>query len=200
MNAEEYLPLVGNRITALQDWQDAFMEFSKLATPRIAELEAQSAIAGSRIEWLTERERVLLLELQAEKDGSDLRVASAEKRVAELEERIVWRTSMMEQWQAQSEAQQKRITELERDFDMLTDSLQLAEAECDRLESQLAWTPVSDGLPTDDGVYEFVDMVPGGRVRLFDLYVRRENTWKVTPSEHWDYTHFRRITLPEPTT
>jgi|SRR6187549_2139429 len=42
MNAEDYVPLVGNRLTALQDWQDSFMEFSKLATPRIAELEAQN--------------------------------------------------------------------------------------------------------------------------------------------------------------
>jgi hypothetical protein len=43
MHAEDYVPLVGNRLTALQDWQDSFLEFSKLATPRIAELERQLA-------------------------------------------------------------------------------------------------------------------------------------------------------------
>lgn len=65
------------------------------------------------------------------------------------------------------------------------------------LQSQLEWTPVSKGLPTEDGAYEFVDMLPGGKVRMFDLWVRRDGSWRHNPEEHWDYTHYRRIELPE---
>jgi hypothetical protein len=130
--------------------------------------------------------------------------AEWEKRVAELEEAVTWRTSMMDQWQAQSEAQQKRITELERDFDMLTDSLQLAEAECDRLESQLAWTPVSDGLPTEPEFYLFLNSCRepslfvcrgNGKFYEVDQEGSQLNAW--TAEQMHYYTHFRRITLPE---
>ncbi|MBK9496847.1 MAG: hypothetical protein IPO08_20540 [Xanthomonadales bacterium] len=113
----------------------------------------------------------------------------------------------VEQLEAANEALTKRVAELEEQVLMLDKHVEhwalkaiVHETECKDLQSQLAWTPVAQGLPTADGAYEFVDMVSDGRCKLFDLYVRRNGAWgRGGPDEHWDYTHFRPITLPEAT-
>ena len=81
------------------------------------------------------------------------------------------------------------------------------------LRTQLAWTPVSNGLPTEPGVYEFAAM-HDGEVREFVLLERRDGNsyaeWgdMLTAEDiHEDelecqgltryrLTHYRRIELP----
>jgi len=63
------------------------------------------------------------------------------------------------------------------------------------LQSQLAWTPVSAGLPTEPGVYEFAEVsrldliLPGGAFRFEG---RKE--FAVPHMGRWQY--YRRIELP----
>lgn len=59
------------------------------------------------------------------------------------------------------------------------------------LQSQLAWTPVSAGLPTEPGMYEFYDATGRYMIGIYEL----------TPGVRWYtakvYTHYRRIEIPE---
>jgi hypothetical protein len=83
----------------------------------------------------------------------------------------------------------------------------------DSLLSQLAWTPVVQGLPTEPGVYEFVKWSNEclHSCDLLEFCPDRENEGEewgdMLTCEHFctdelqelEHTHFRRITLPEAT-
>lgn len=73
------------------------------------------------------------------------------------------------------------------------------------LEKQLAWTPVSAGLPTEPGVYAFGDEANPDKsvVVIWSLSHIGSHRWwfertcyKSPLDRHDDATHFRRIELP----
>lgn len=76
------------------------------------------------------------------------------------------------------------------------------------LQSQLAWTPVAQGLPTEHADYEFTycDSEQVSRLDLvglthegFALVLSGDTFAPDELLDNVDYTHFRRITLPEAT-
>lgn len=109
--------------------------------------------------------------------------AAVTKRVAELEVQVKQLNDIAESLRDKVRWSQHRSDEQQNIID--------------NLQSELAWTPVRDGLPTEDGAYEFIDMQPSGSVKMFDLWVRRNGSWKTDPVEHWDYNWFRRVELPK---
>lgn len=108
----------------------------------------------------------------------------------------------------------KRVAELEEqlsnlgdDYGALLQESNAFEVERNTLQSQLAWTPVADGLPTEPGVYEFRNVSSPylSPIKLCQLHAdgvwedEDEETWPL--AEFWRYaaihTHYRRIELPE---
>ena len=80
----------------------------------------------------------------------------------------------------------------------------------EHLQSQLAWTPVSAGLPTEPGLYEFLKRKSNGLIEVFDMFElspgHEFGDWgDVLSGEHFsstempelEHTHYRRIELPE---
>jgi len=71
------------------------------------------------------------------------------------------------------------------------------------LQSQLAWTPVSDGLPTEPGAYEFLHGTYIEMYKLSELAMAFK--WISRSGACFDsggmfdlgHTHYRRIELPE---
>ncbi len=105
---------------------------------------------------------------------------------------------------------EKRIAELENLAARRLVQINTAVADCavrdskiKDLQSQLAWTPVSAGLPTEPGVYEFVTLTR--KCALFNLDV--DGQWwthargdGTAPENLLDDTYwraYRRIELPE---
>jgi hypothetical protein len=74
------------------------------------------------------------------------------------------------------------------------------------LQSQLAWTPVSDGLPTEPGTYEFLSYALNIHVYTLEP-VEARYRWVLAGLDECyesgelelNYQNFRPITLPEPT-
>ena len=72
------------------------------------------------------------------------------------------------------------------------------------LQSQLAWTPVSAGLPTKPGVYEFLRSTAATvETEEFDgatwqnpLHAWSRDPRTSEPRRLWDYTHYRKVELP----
>ena len=99
--------------------------------------------------------------------------------------------------QSQLEAKDKRVAELEAELTRLQDSkcalcgeeLHAALDLVADLQSQLAWTPVSAGLPTEPGLYEFTD---GTCTACYEL---EDGRW--FGNSRGQYTMFRRIELPK---
>lgn len=98
----------------------------------------------------------------------------------------------------------RRVAELVDDIEAENAALTKRVAE---LESQLAWTPVSDGLPTEPGVYAFGDPDSDDKsaIVFWSLsHIGGTHRWwfgecgYVSPTDrHHDVTHFRRIELPK---
>lgn len=133
-----------------------------------------------------------------------LKLERAEKRTAELEKLVSDCHDVMA-------TQKKRVEELERWNGIWQLAAEFAESNMKHLQSQLAWTPVGDGLPTEPGVYEFsthkwmltrswkldedgdwLDAVSVGEM------LNNESIFD-TPLALCEYTHYRRIELPEAT-
>jgi hypothetical protein len=71
------------------------------------------------------------------------------------------------------------------------------------LQSQLAWTPVSDGLPTEPGTYEFLSHALHIHVFTLEADITTYPWVMIGVDERWDateievgYTDYRRIELP----
>ena len=152
--------------------------------------------------------------------------AALTKRVAELEEIAAGRAQLIddqretiESLQSQLEAKDKRVAELEHEAMMLRGSIaardeiserhlrvreELAQRVLD-LKSQLAWTPVSAGLPTEPGLYQFIE--PDRTTTIWEFgtelwveYTQPEDPWSLRQMKgHVDtfFTHYRRIELPK---
>lgn len=130
--------------------------------------------------------RSLLLHIADQEHKLELRDAdngALTKRVAELEE---------------------QLSNLGDDYGALLQESNTFEVERKALQSQLTWTPVSAGLPTEPGLYEFTDGTPDDT----KTYTREHSRWyghgvsfDQTPlaKARWAYTHYRRIELPEAT-
>lgn len=94
--------------------------------------------------------------------------------------------------------QEKRIAELQ-------DALVECGKKIGGLESQLAWTPVSAGLPTEHGDYEFTycDSEQVSRLDLvrlgyegFELVLSGDAFVSEELLDNVDYTHYRKVALP----
>ena len=128
---------------------------------------------------------------------SSLESANAEltKRVAELEERL--RTLGV----------QERLARESNGY--LQDLASAAKDDLRHLQSQLTWTPVSKGLPTEPGVYEFllntncvtVDSVDVWRLdtelQSCTEWYLKDRDWFGSPLDVGGYRWFRRIELPK---
>lgn len=130
-------------------------------------------------------------ELQLESTNAELT-----KRVAESEARLVGLTPKYIAWlQAKSS-----------EVPGLTATLDEARGHNADLQAKLAWTPVSAGLPTEPGLYEFLyrDCHDGSSIHLYELDAEVGfcvgNTghpiWFSLDSRY-NYTHYRRIELPK---
>jgi hypothetical protein len=122
------------------------------------------------------------------------------KRVAELESelRIAWEDD-------------PAVNELQLEVAVLKDNLGIARKVIDDLQSQLAWTPVEKGLPTEPGVYEFLlnaNCVTVDSVDIWRLdtelqscteWYWKDHDWFESPLKVGGYRWFRRIELPEAT-
>jgi hypothetical protein len=80
------------------------------------------------------------------------------------------------------------------------------------IRAQLAWTSVSEGLPTEPGSYELYDSLRRftGWLTCFELRAETKRPWIDDEGYEWTlaefewharslYTHYRRIELPEAT-
>lgn len=117
------------------------------------------------------------------------------KRIAELERQNAELTSC--------------VTDLTDSTNLLITTSGLLRERLADLESQLAWAPVRDGLPTEPGVYEFAAIGSDGCVDSLDAYLFEPGNFRpwtdmchcvsLTEDElgECDYTHYRRIELPE---
>jgi hypothetical protein len=137
--------------------------------------------------------------------------AEVGKRIAELEAmkempgRELW--SAAEEHHAARLELEKRVSELERWNGIWQLAVEFAESNMKHLQSQLAWTPVSDGLPTEPGWYEVasesrkaVDVFQvrgGGDVGLW--WWLRDVQYESPLERYPSATHFRRIALQEQT-
>ncbi len=111
--------------------------------------------------------------------------AALKTRVAELEADNV----ILQQQNAQFGEQLQRVRDA---LEMANRATQLSIEETRRLQSQLAWTPVSDGLPTEPGYYLFVGGVDEPLIFELSELGRVDDM----PLD-WTHTQFRRIELPE---
>jgi hypothetical protein len=91
----------------------------------------------------------------------------------------------------------RRCTELEAQNVALTCDMNAFRLRCETLQYQLTWTPVSAGLPTEPGWYEFFCC---GQVCVLTL----DGVWEDSDGDELDieeirvdYESFRRIELPE---
>lgn len=131
--------------------------------------------------WELVNHRELCSKLEAEN-------AALAKRVAELELDAKVYMAMKDDWKDLRLQQQITIQRLSK--------------EVKALQSQLAWTPVEDGLPTEPGMYVFVN-VEADYFTLFELdpigcWVRHEHQERVQLTAITDnWRAYRRITLPE---
>jgi hypothetical protein len=114
--------------------------------------------------------------------------AEQEKRIAELERQNAELTSC--------------VTDLTDSTNLLITTSGLLRERITDLQSQLAWTPVSAGLPTKHGFYELRG--PVGSPQLLHVWGYHPRGWNASngdfyssPLEACAYTHFRRIELPE---
>jgi hypothetical protein len=98
----------------------------------------------------------------------------------------------------------KRVAELESDVNRLRAFETLASihrATIADLESQLAWTPVSDGLPTEPGWYVFhgaerePELLYGADTGRYSFWVGGSKTYDMEEMSHFSY--YRRIELPK---
>lgn len=97
-----------------------------------------------------------------------------------------------------AEVAERRIAELETEARKTNAALEDAAIRIIELQSQLAWTPVSAGLPTEPGVYEFLWLHKHPTIGcwrlIVDGWVTRDGK---PPTYAIPYTHYRRIELPE---
>ncbi|MBK9949887.1 MAG: hypothetical protein IPP12_22395 [Nitrospira sp.] len=112
-------------------------------------------------------------------------------------------------------AYQTRVAELESKFrDSVNTSAKHRQVHLDMikayrdqiasLQSQIAWTPVSKGLPTKPGVYEFLRSTAATvETEEFDgatwqnpLHAWSRDPRTSEPRRLWDYTHYRKVELP----
>lgn len=146
-------------------------------TKRVAELESQA-----------EGYRVAIRNLQSTIADLESKLANSQKRVAELEEEL----------RCRAELYTSNETVLRKTSDDLQWNIR-------NLQSQLAWTPVAKGLPTEPGLYVFLH--GGCNGTLFELekdgwynhdtgdLLRTDGGYESLDSGYWDC--FRRIELPE---
>ena len=99
--------------------------------------------------------------------------------------------------------QTSHLQEMERLAFLVVDAeqvAQIAKANLAALQSQLAWTPVEKGLPTEPGWYVFHGEDEGTEL-LFGADQGESSLWVGDSTTYeWPkrgYTHFRRIELPE---
>ncbi len=97
---------------------------------------------------------------------------------------------------------EKRVAELELDVALMKDNLELSRKVIDNLKSQLAWTPVSAGLPMEPGYYLFTN--DEHSVMFYRRGTHPKWTWEsVSGAKFQDermrgaWDSFRRIELPE---
>lgn len=186
------------------DWfQDARRWRSRPDVEAIASLESENARLAERV---TELETLTA-------DCHDVMVA-CKRRESELREQVA-------DLQSQLETRDKRVAELEEELrrraELYTSNETVLRQMCEdlqwhirNLQSQLAWTPVSAGLPTEEGPYEFTHVSDDSAI-IHDfelwLYNPHEDEFESVTStdvyvrdEFLDnnyYTHYRRIELPK---
>lgn len=144
-------------------------------------------------------------EMEAEFTNAELA-----KLGAELEQNLAWRDTALNQCQAQNAALTKRVAELEAKQCAHEAELAVAHEFIADLQSQLAWTPVSAGLPTEPGWYVFYDSLRRftGWLSCFELRRKDKWPWMDDEGDEWNqpefeahttslYTHYRRIDLPK---
>lgn len=96
---------------------------------------------------------------------------------------------------------EKRIAELEAKLQELGSQQNAILQRSRDIQSQLAWTPVSDGLPTEPGWYVFhgkeegTDLVYGADTGPHSLWCGSTETYDNKDVSTFDV--YRRITLPE---
>jgi hypothetical protein len=148
---------------------------------------------------LAARVRGLESKLARLSPSAELQTENAEltKRVAELEEQL------------QILGVQERLARESNGY--LQDVARAAKDDLRDLQSQLAWTPVEKGLPTESGVYEFLlnaNCVTVDSVDIWRLdtelqscteWYWKDHDWFESPLKVGGYRWFRRITLPEAT-
>lgn len=111
---------------------------------------------------------------------------------------------------AENAALTKRVAELEEIADGRAQLIDDQRETIESIQSQLAWTPVSEGLPTEPGGYEFYDSLRrfAGWLTCFELRQKLTWPWIDDEGDEWNqpefaahvrsmYTHFRRIELPK---
>jgi hypothetical protein len=133
--------------------------------------------------------------------------AALTKRVAELEFELRARTmaelrkdiSVLKEHDASHvaklEAETRVLRAIVADISSEHDVGKLLEHIAD-LQSQLAWTPVAQWLPTEPGEGETYEFTDGSRVNILTL---NGEIWEDEEDVADDYKWFRRITLPEAT-
>lgn len=117
--------------------------------------------------------------------------AALTKRVAELEEQV-------KQFNDIAESLRDKVRWSQHQFDEQQNII-------DNLQSQLAWTPVPDGMPSKPGWYAFTDVDCGSPefLNLNPGYWPETKGWNdnfkgVNPAApDWGYTHYRRVELPQ---
>ncbi len=152
----------------------------------------------------------------------------SKKLVEELENATEWTARdyyqechsaarLIRKLEAENAALKKRVAEMEMQLDCGQDGVCAARAPgCNRhweernrelvtevrgLQSQLAWTPVSDGLPTEPGLYLFnnrgsVSLFTVGDDGTFLQHLDEDNEqWDAAPMSYW--REYRRIELPK---
>jgi uncharacterized protein YceH (UPF0502 family) len=127
--------------------------------------------------------RVAELEAMKEKRGAELWSDARcvlEKRVAELEAQVLMLDKHVEHWAERATVADLKLTQSER---RATD-----------LQSQLAWTPVAQGLPTEPGHYLFASH--GAAVHAALVETGSWFTPDGEPHEPRAWAHYRKIELP----
>lgn len=108
----------------------------------------------------------------------------------------------LQKLKAENEALTKRVAELEQLNAVYVADMEEMRGSLLALQSQLAWTPLAKGLPTD-GEEETYEFTGWGHVNILTL---NGEIWRDSDGEFLDeedvtdnYKWFRRITLPEAT-